>query len=241
MAPARNRRRAARQGARPQKLKPRTTERFHCDRRTIYSQQHRPRRAIDGATGRRWGSGAARPAAIGGAAMRAVAHWRSGARSGSSRFRNSHLWAWTRNGRLVPGLAKRPDSICPRFGAVGRAMLRWNSRRVLSATTWCWSASSNDNIKTKTSRLACAGVPTYETGKAALDLQPDFRGRGELGTKRLRTDSLVVQRPRRALSGSLSADVGARLRVLPTGSPTSDMYGAVIGSENNLFGTASSA
>ena len=194
--------------------------------------------AIDGATGKTvWVQEPPAGQPIGGAAMRSVAYWRDGANERIFAVRNSHLWALdARTGALVPGFGDngRVD-LRPRFGAVGRAMLMWNFAPFVCNDIVIVGVGLNDNIKTRDEPPGMVQAFDTRTGKPLWTFNPIPRP-GELGNETWENDSWSYSGSANVWS-FMSADEELGYAYLPTGSPTSDMYGGHrLG--DNLFGNS---
>jgi quinoprotein glucose dehydrogenase len=174
---------------------------------------------------------------IGGSATRAIAYWRGGAEERIFAIRGQFLWALEiKTGKLVSsfGTNGRID-LKPALGPLGKAMAFWNFAPFVCNDVVMVGVSLNDNIKTREEPPGIVQAFDVRTGKSRWVFRPIPRP-GEPGNETWENDSWAYTGSANVWS-LMSADEQLGYAYLPTGSPTSDMYGGHrLG--DNLFGNS---
>jgi quinoprotein glucose dehydrogenase len=171
---------------------------------------------------------------LNGTATRAVAYWSAGTEERLYVLRNAQLWALdARTGQLATSFGDRGRvDLRAGLGPLGKAGASWNFAPFVCNDVVIVGVSLNDNIRTKQEPPGVVQAFDVRSGKPRWTFNPVPRP-GEVGNETWENDSW-------AYSGSanvwsfMSADEALGYVYLPTGSPTSDMYGGHrLG--NNLF------
>jgi quinoprotein glucose dehydrogenase len=194
--------------------------------------------AFDAATGKTiWVQEPPEGQPIAGAATRAVAYWRSGDEARLFALRNSHLWALDiKTGRLIGSFGEngRVD-LRARLGQIGRAGLNWPFAPFVCNDVVMVGMSLSDGVRTREEPPGYVQAFDVRTGKPRWMFNPIPRP-GEVGNETWENDSWAYTGAAGVWS-LMSADEELGYAYLPTGSPTSDMYGGHrLG--NNLFGNS---
>jgi quinoprotein glucose dehydrogenase len=173
----------------------------------------------------------------GGTATRGIAVWRDGADTRLFALRNSRLWALdARTGQLVTSFGSGGSvDLKTRLGQIGQAMVMWNFAPFVCKDVVMVGMSLNDNLKTREEPPGLVQAFDVKTGKPRWVFNPIPRP-GEVGNDTWENDSWSYSGSANVWS-AMSADEDLGYAYLPTGSPTSDMYGGHrLG--NNLFGNS---
>ncbi|HEY7172412.1 MAG TPA: hypothetical protein VH417_16280 [Vicinamibacterales bacterium] len=174
---------------------------------------------------------------LGGTATRAIAYWRGGADERIFAIRGQFLWALdVKTGKLVAAFGSNGRiDLKPALGPIGKAMVFWNFAPFVCNDVVMVGVSLNDNIKTREEPPGIVQAFDVRSGKPRWVFRPIPRP-GEPGNETWENDSWAYTGSANVWS-LMSADEQLGYAYLPTGSPTSDMYGGHrLG--NNLFGNS---